>query len=385
MKVLLRLALLTHFVMIIPCNVFAAQYIYTGGVTQQITYDNNVFFQDEESFEYSINPSFSITRNTKRSKATLSPSISGYTYSNTNEFDRLNFAIAGDYSYQLTERLSSSTKGSFNASDALGFTLEEDGIVANDSRVYDYSLSQGFGYSLTKLDSLSFSYSFHPVLYEEEDFADSVGHSLSLGYGRSLSERSSISLSGGFSRTFFSETEGSNEFVDNKNSFTQDTYNLSTGYSYDLAEEWSLSVSAGLGASSKRDDDGLNYDVIGNANLNYNLRDERYSFAFGFDRSHRQSVLSENVLRNSVRGSFRYRLTEDLSLGLSASLAHSETSTGGSDLSTSFIPSMNFSYRFAENWRTGFTYSASEISTDRGDIDPRHRFGLFLTWNFKEQ
>lgn len=412
--------LLIGLVLLAPMAAQAeAEFKSNGFVSSTAGYNTNQFLKDESSGTIGMSTGLTITRETEDSSLSTSSSLGGTYY--TSE-DKLRYDVdvgklGSNYDYRINDRLTSNSALSLSLMDAFNFNVQQSGVTTrSDSNAFQTTVSQGFTYALDPLSSMALSYSFHPVLYQDDSFADSYNHNVTLAYNRVLTEKLTGSLSLGYAHTSYSDASAKGVIYQHSYSpllgqfnspvsvpdlpyqlfaRTENSISPTVGLTYQLTEHVSLNGNVGvtitnytgggydipttyvtyLGSplyllgGTNRPDDTTTINYIGGLGVGYS--GDRLTLALRYDRGVTQAVFNESVVTDGVTATAGYKLLERLSSTLGTFYRRSTTLTDSQDsIGTSVGGSTSLTYQLAEFWSTtlGYDYTHTEQGSAVNDL-----------------
>jgi hypothetical protein len=170
-----RIALLILPMLIIVAGPAHAQrYLLTPAITLQGTYDDNVFFVEDDDFEYYLGPSLTLDAQTERSSLNLLAALHIYRYGSYDEFDRVNQSYLLSGSHRMTEQLTFTLGAGYQRDKTFDVALEELALVVEPEDRNIYSIAPGFAYEINPRTELSLTYQFEAVDYDEDINIDNI-------------------------------------------------------------------------------------------------------------------------------------------------------------------------------------------------------------------
>jgi hypothetical protein len=358
------------------CPAYALRYLLTPAITLQGTYDDNVFFVDDDDFEYYIGPTITLDTQSEKGNLALSAGWHIYEYSSYNEFDRINHSYSLSGSYGMTEKLKFDLGAAFNRDKTFDVELEELALLIDPERRNTYSVRPGLVYSINPKNDVRLAYLFREVDYGG-DSRDNTRHELTVGWGHHLTERTTVDLTGIGSTHKYDSANGGD--------ITYEEASLYGGISYQLTERDTARFYAGVGRVRYENDETDETDRVTRflASVEMLRRYERWTLSGSYLRDIAPEPDGDSVTRDRLRARVRYLFTERLSGTLIAYYVHTETNdflTGERSIDLYRItPTLD--YRLWENALVGLGYTFSRLDRENRDTEDRNR--VYLSFSYE--
>jgi hypothetical protein len=377
-----RIALLILPMLIIVAGPAHAQrYLLTPAITLQGTYDDNVFFVEDNDFEYYLGPSLTLDAQTERSSLNLLAALHIYRYGSYDEFDRVNQSYLLSGSHRMTEQLTFTLGAGYQRDKTFDVALEELALLRVDPVDRNiYSIAPGFAYEINPRTEASLGYRLEIVDYDEDlQHIDNILHVLSLGVSRLITERTSLSLTGVGSIHTYDAPEGDR---------THQEAALFAGISYLVTETVTANLNAGIGRVRFEDDaDGRSDNetrFLASGELERRL--ERLTLSGSYQRDITTDPQGDSLTRDRLRARVRYAFSERLNGSFVAMYVHTETNEFLTGRQTRELyrvtPSLVYLLGEQSRLELGWTYSHLDREEDSRD---RNRVYLSVTFEFPRE
>ena len=337
-------------------------------------YDDNIYFDAdsdnaEEDFILTIKPGIVLTNRTERLNARLSGQVAPFFYKDNSDLDDVDQDYRGRISYRFTPRFSADADAFFIEDHRIDRDLLNTGLVQNADRRRRYHFGGGLGYNITEITTANINYDFNRDNWEKQAGREDVDYnSVDIGLRHDLSR-------------WLPETTGQLTFgygnVD-RDSAQSDTFSSEIGIRYRLSELFNLRLRGGGRYVSSDFDTQTGTDrannrewgYIGMAILGYNGEKTRSNLLFSRDLSPGSGRNTPTVLTRLI-GSVRYRVLEDLRIGLRAGVYHNKADSG--DFGTQEVDQYTYRLRpdirwdFYENFALTAAYRYTYIDNQVAD------------------
>jgi predicted porin len=372
--VLILLALL----LAVPVNSHALRYLLTPSITLQETYDDNVYYEDNDDFEHYIGPVLRFEILSEKSSLNLEAGWHIYEYGSSDEFDRINHSYLVNGSYGMSENLTLNLGGGFRKDRTFDVELENLARLTIPEDRYVYTITPGFSYLVTPRNELSMAYLFETTDYDRDRNDDNTLHQLTVGWAHLLTERTSLLLTGVGSRHVYESRPGDR---------IHEEASLFTGIRYQLTETMTARLNAGIGQARLENEATDETDhvtrFLANAELLRKL--ERWTLSGSYQRDITPDLDGTSVTRDRLRASVGYAITERFTGALVGYYVHAESNdfAGRERDSNLYRISPRLGYQVGENSRLelGYMYSHFENRvTD--DSDDRNRVYLSFSYAY---
>lgn len=408
-----------------PAAALAADWTVTPSARSSFFMDDNVFLEGESGYGWSYGADLSLQRETRRTSFVLLSTADFQDFMEDSDFDRFNHSHNALFTAQLSRRFTSSTSADVRVSEAQGQTLLEQGIETDDSTRYDVNVSQSLSYSLTKLMSLTGSYSYRNQISENEELTDSRSHTGSLSLSRTFSKRTTGSLTGSYTFTRYDDTEEVafigqplSDFPDHALIPVGRTTSGTTVYTtvgaledqgvtvlptFGLAtvpgvEEtmWSLDASATHEAGKRLSltgnvgvslvDSDLDETTVYNGGVGASYRLRPGTISLAVDRSINQTVFTGSTVSNRATLDFSgYQPLRNLTLSCGLGYFNTKTITDANDESNesvTFNTGVGYAIPISRHWNANLDYSfLYYYDLDDESSDTNNRISLGISWS----
>jgi hypothetical protein len=364
-----------------------AEYVVTPSLSLRETYDDNVFLRGVDDFEHRISPEVTLGARSETAEAEADIALDISDYQENNELDSVDEYYRLSTSLLPTSTLRLGLYGSYIRDYTFRSALEE-GIVAERSRRKTATVQPSLNIAVTDRNTIDLLYGYNNTQYNFQDYPDYAYHYFNVGWYHALAnERTTAILEVGGSRADFDL-----EIKDG----TQQGLSGVVGFDHALTETLQVALKGGVRYTEskyptekcvtslgplcletktvKDKDTDITYLFFGN--LVWNL--ERLRMSAEASRDVVPSLYGEEISRDRISATVRYRITENLSCRLHGRYARSETEGRiRKQKSKTFFVRPSLGYRFGEHvglmFAYDFTRSDNEI-TDR----IRHRNRVYL-------
>jgi hypothetical protein len=371
------LLIILPLLLAIPVHSQAQRYLLTPSITLQETYDDNVFFVEDDDFEHYIGPGLRYEIQTEKSSLALQANLHIYKYNSYDEFDRVNqsYLLAG--SHGLSETITLNLEGGFRRDRSFDVELDEFALLTEADDRNIYTIAPGLVYQLTPRNEVSAGYRFEAMDYDKNrNGDDNILHELTLGWARLLSERTRLQLTGVGSQHTYESPPG-----DRVNQEAA----LFAGIQYLLSETVTARLNAGIGRARLEDKATDDTDrvtrFLANAELFRKL--ERWTLSGSYQRDITPDLDGESVTRDRLRARVGYALSERLTGIVDASYVHAESNNliGQDRERDLYRISPRLRYLVGENSQLELGYTYSHLENRVTDVsEDRNR--VYLSFNY---
>lgn len=339
---------------VLPAN--AAEYIVTPSITVRETYDDNIFYYDIGDFEHLISPALDLEARTERGKVQASFNGDISKYQNHNELDTVDQShwISADIFTTATSRIGVS--GNYIRDYTFTSALEELGVVAERSIRTTTRIQPNARIELDPRNSLEFYYRLSNTQYKLDSYPDYRNQDLNIIYTHKLkNELTSLSLQLGGSRTDYK--------IGNENG-KQQALRFSAGIDHQISETFKLMLNAGARYNeSDFPGAGVEQDEAVVINSGFLWGFERTTVSVNIMRDFSSSIYGEDVTRDRVSATLKYRIKENLNCALTAAYNQSETEGFYQKEKRDYYsvrPSVNYSFNEYVSIQLGYSYNRTE-------------------------
>jgi hypothetical protein len=352
----------------------AMRYLITPAITLQETYDDNIFFVDDDDFEHYIGPTITLDAQSEKGNLALSAGWHIYEYSSYNEFDRVNQSYGLNSSYSITEKATVRLGAGYTLDKRFDIDLEELALLVEPERRRRFQVSPGVSYQINPNNDVSLGYRFEALEYDGFT-SDSTYHELTGGWGRRMTERT----------TFWLNVLGSMYTYDNPaGDFSYMEGSVNAGIVYQLTEKDSANLYAGAGRIRYEDDvtGDSDYETRFIASAEMIRRLERWTLSGSYQRDLAPEPDGDSVLRDRLRFRASYAITERLSGRLTAYYVHTKVIDffGDDEERDLYRITPTLDYRLWENALVGLGYTFSRLDRENQDTEDRNR--VYLSFSY---
>lgn len=317
---------------VIPAG--AAEHVITSSVRVRETYDDNVFFRDVADFEHLIAPALKLNSRTER--AALSATAAW----NISEYERHSQLDTVDQSYQLsggislTSRTQLELSGNYIRDYTFTEALEELGVVTERSIRTTASVQPSATIELTPRNRIEAVYDFNKTQYRLDRYPDYRAQGLSLTWVYDqMNERTSTIFQLGGTQVDYATGDGD---------LRQQTWQGLVGINHRFTETFQVMLQGGARhteskfpktefifvppyfvTTTTRTVRERDTTFILHSHLAWHS--ERTTVSAQVTRDFVPSIYGEDITRDRVSASLKYRLREHLHCGFTATYHHSET------------------------------------------------------------
>jgi predicted porin len=377
--------------MVLPA--WSAGYMVTPSLQLSETYDDQVFFEDEEDFEHRITPALKLDVRTDRAQWQTSAAWDISEYQRHSELNTVDQAYGFSAAVTPGELWRFNLSGQYAEDYTFRSALEETGIVAKRSKRKSVSVQPGAAFVLDPRNTLALTYDFSETRYRLEEYADHEVHGLSMSWFHDLlNERTRLIWAVSADRADFEEAEGD---------VKQRTYRALAGLEHQFTEMLQFRLTAGarytesefprtesvfvppdsievITKTEEEEDSGFIVD----GTLQWGS--EKLGISASVSRDVTPSIYGEVITRNRVSAGLTYQWSEKLRWGLSAAYYLSETDGVVQDQeweTYSLGPAVTYTFSRDINLQLGYGYTRSEDQdTDRPEERNRAFVQLTMAW-----
>ena len=333
----------------------AAEYIVTPSITARETYDDNIFYYDVEDFEHLVSPALDLEARTERWKvqASLNGDISEY--QSHNELDTV------DQSHQISAVFTTATSqigvsGNYVRDYTFTSALEELGVAAERSIRTATQIQPNIRIELDPHNSLECFYRLNKTQHRLDTYPDYRNQDLNIIYIHKLkNELTSLALQLGGSQADYA--------IGNETGKHQ-ALQILAGIDHPVSETFKLTLKAGVrctesdfpGAGVERDE-----AVVINSGFLWGF--ERITVSANVTRDFSSSIYGEDVTRDRISATLRYRIKENLSCALTAAYNQSETEGFYQKEKSKYysvMPSVDYRFNEYVSMQVGCSYNKTE-------------------------
>lgn len=357
-------------VMVPATSLTAAEWVFDVVANPTFGYNDNVFLQEKEddSFNFSIKPTVSLSRRVENMTSTASIGYSVQRYFSESSIDSTNPFAEFDTLYQL-ERMTFGLKAAYKEDSSRNEALEDNGDFTSSDKLRRRSIAPSFGYQLSEIDSLTADSQFSETEYSSPTSSDNETKTLTLGWQRQFTER----FSGGLRGTV------SNFKLDGPTSSSDDdNYNISVTTNYQLSEVWTVNGSVGYRRlnSTRRDLMGNETDTSSTGSsyeFSSQYADGKNNYSVDLSKQLSPSSSGEVNEQERIGGGWSRQLSERLSSNMTISYQETDSASGDDQSkrkNLDFSPSLQ--WRLSSNMSLDFKYGyrQQKVSGSSGkDVD----------------
>ena len=388
-------------IILLPGITFGDDFQIRPDITVRGEYSDNVFFSANSSdavddYTLTIRPGIVLTDRTERLNARLSAHVAPFFYMDNSDLDDIDQDYRGRIGYQFTPRFFGNADAFYIVDHRIDRDLVATGFLQNADRRDRYHVGGGLGYNLSEVTSADVSYDFNRDDWERQAFREDVDYStVRLGIDHNLARW----LRATTGRLGFDYNDI------NRDSSETDSFAGTVAIRYRMSELFDLRLRGGARYASSDFDVVLGIDPatgeriieqesnsgwgwVGATILGYRGEKTRGDLLFSRDLSPGSGRGTPTVLTRAV-GSARYRITQDLSLGLRAGVYRNEANSG--DFGTQEIDQYTYRIRpgirwdFYDNFSLAAAYSytyldnkVTDRNTNRNTVFLQVSYGLPL-------
>lgn len=358
----------------------AAEYLVIPSLELRETYNDNVYFKNEEDFEHHASPGleFVARRDTAELKTTCAWNLSKY--SRHDEFDTVEQTYGLDTRAFLNPLLEVGFSGQYLDDYTFRDTLEESGDLAKRSQRKRVRVGPRTAVRVGERNTLQCLYDFEKTLYGYKGYDDYWLQGANLIWVHDLGAKlpSLMFVAGGHMI----------DFDRDRGDLRQYTYRGLFGVEHRPTETVSMTFKAGVrntkselqeaGTVSRDRDTGFLFD----GSVRWNA--ERTTISVHANSDVAPSIYGEVIKRQRFSTTLRYRFTERLSGRVRGAYYHSETegiSEKEERRTFSIWPSMTYRLSEKMDLTLAYTHTSTENQmTNNSDEQNRVYAALSMTW-----
>ncbi|HID29389.1 MAG TPA: hypothetical protein EYP19_05230 [Desulfobacterales bacterium] len=367
----------------------AARYTAVPALALRTTYDDNVFSEDVEDFEFRISPGLSLAAQTGKTRLEAIGVVDIIEFLKHSELDHVDQRYDLSATVTPTEVWQVGLSGSYADDHTYDSALEESGIIAEPTRRKVWSVEPFLSVALNDVNTVQSYYELTKVEYLDAIHPDSRVHGGGIHWLHDLKN--------GQTRISFLVSGNLAEYEQSLGDLKQQTYRVMPGFEHQFSETLKTSLLAGLGymqseypqleltpsmtlqVATREESD---YVYLVDGSLRWQL--ERLTLSAGVNRDINSSVYGENIVQDRIQVGLGFRWSEDWTCNLSATYYRSETKGSGQEERSRTISVMpGLRYRIAEDFHfsLGYRYVSSENQiTDRLTNQNRVWIQLSKAW-----
>jgi hypothetical protein len=361
-----------------------AECTLTPSMSLGMGYNDNILFSgsNEKSGFYTVSsPALQLTRRDERGELNMAGKLSSFVYAGNGAFDSIDTEISADGKYALTPRLSVNASGQYKTDSQPDSYLTTTGLVSTNTQSEKNQQSLGLDWDVSEVTSLDGQMSFGKTQYENQAYSDYRVQTYGLGLKRKLDR-------------LLSETTGLANLSYSRYDYTLSRSHYATatlGFLRNINEKYSLTAWAG---PSLIETDYTfapfqttrQWGATTHLALDETLEKSTINLTFTYDLEP-DSLSDTSVKRAALSGSYLYRITYELSAGITASYFNNKSAGQGNALvnavdENTYNIGPRLLYQINNDWGVEADYRFSRIiSTITDSSRTQNSIFIQINWN----